>query len=283
MQYVDGEWVKDLSGVHGAEVHLYALWDIPAYPLHFAIEDASKGFGFLSATAEGQEVSSGTMLPKGTEVRLEATPESGYTVAKWSGADAVPSDARVVTISLMEETTVKVSFRPIQHAVHFAVVGGENGKLSATVDGHSISDGTLVNEGSTVEFKAEPNAGFVVDSWNGVSASTVEIKSAQLVVKSESTVTVSFKRAPAALGVESSLLSQVEAFPNPFEDRLEVVNALNLCRAQLLTVEGHAVLTLHNGGTSILRLNTKGLPSGVYFLRCEDAQGGVRTLRVVKQ
>ena len=283
VQYVDGEWVKDLSGVHGAEVHLYALWDIPAYPLHFAVEDASKGFGFLSATAEGQEVSSGTMLPKGTEVRLEATPESGYTVATWSGADAVPSDARVVVISLMEETAVKVSFIPIQHAVHFAVVGGENGKLSATVDGHSISDGTLVNEGATVEFKAEPNTGFVVDSWNGVSASTVEIKSAQLVVKSESTVTVSFKRAPAALGVESSLLSQVEAFPNPFEDRLEVVNALNLCRAQLLTVEGHAVLTLQNEGSSVLRLNTQGLPSGVYFLRCEDAQGDVKILRVVKQ
>ena len=79
------------------------------------------------------------------------------------------------------------------------------------------------------------------------------------------------------------MLSQVEAFPNPFEDRLEVVNALNLCRAQLLTVEGHAVLTLQNEGSSVLRLNTQGLPSGVYFLRCEDAQGDVKILRVVKQ
>ena len=188
-----------------------------------------------------------------------------------------------VVLTLDREATVQVSFKQIKHAVHFSVAGEPNGTLTATVDGSPIADGDQVREGAEVQFVAAPNAGFLVDEWTGVTPSAGDRGMATLEVKGEVAVTVSFKPEEKKSGVESALLAGIETLPNPFMSTLTIVNASNLYRVQLLSVEGRVIRTVAHDGAETLKLDTKDLPAGLYLLRCEDAHGGVRTLRVVRE
>ena len=279
-RYTDGDWVKDLSSVNGDTVHLYAVWAIQRVAVYFSV--AGEPSGTLTATVDGNTITSGALLPFGTQVVLTAKPNAGYDVEGWLGVNANPVNAEEVVLTLDREATVQVSFRQIKHAVHFSVAGEPNGTLTATVDGKPIADGDLVREGAEVQFVAEPKAGFLVDAWTGVTPSADNRNRAKLEVKGEVTVTVSFKP-EKKLGVESALLASIETLPNPFTSTLRISNASNLYRVQLLSVEGRVIRTVAHDGAETLKLDTKDLPAGLYLLRCEDAHGGVRTLRVVRE
>ena len=280
-RYTDGDWVKDLSSVNGDTVRLYAVWEIQRVAVHFSV--AGEPSGTLTATVDGKPIASGALLPLGMQVVLTAKPHTGYTVEGWVGVNADPVNAVEVVLTLDKETTIQVSFKQRQHAVHFSVAGAPNGTLTATVDGSPIADGDQVREGAEVQFVAAPKAGFLVDEWTGVTPGADNRNRAKLEVKGEVTVTVSFKPEEKQSGVESALLAGIEALPNPFTSTLKIVNASNLYRVQLLSAEGRVIRTVAHDGAETLKLDTKDLPAGLYLLRCEDAHGGVRTLRVVRE
>lgn len=280
-RYTDGDWVKNLSSVNGDTVRLYAVWAIQQVVVYFSV--VGEPSGTLTATVDGKPIASGALLPFGTQVVLTAKPNAGYDVEGWLGVNANPVNAEEVVFTLDREATVQVSFRQIKHAVHFSVAGEPNGTLMATVDGSLIADGDQVREGAEVQFVAEPKVGFLVDAWTGVTPDAADRDKAKLEVKGEVTVTVSFKPEEKKSGVESALLASIEMLPNPFTSTLTIVNASNLYRVQLLSVEGRVIRTVAHDGAETLKLDTKDLPAGLYLLRCEDAHGGVRTLRVVRE
>ena len=88
---------------------------------------------------------------------------------------------------------------PTQYSVIFA--HDDNGTLGATVDGTAITSGNRIAVGSTVEFTAKPNAGYIVEKWKitggAIEAGTGKDGSdrAKIKVTSEVTVRVSFKTA----------------------------------------------------------------------------------------
>lgn len=280
-RYTDGDWVKNLSSVNGDTVRLYAVWAIQRVAIYFSV--AGEPSGTLTATVDGNTITSGALLSFGTQVVLTAKPNDGYDVEGWVGVNADPVNAEEVVLTLDREATVQVSFKQVKHAVHFSVAGEPNGTLTATVDGSPIADGDQVREGAEVQFVAAPNAGFLVDEWTGVTPSAGDRGMATLEVKGEVAVTVSFKPEEKKSGVESALLAGIETLPNPFMSTLTIVNASNLYRVQLLSVEGRVIRTVAHDGAETLKLDTKDLPAGLYLLRCEDAHGGVRTLRVVRE
>ncbi len=87
-------------------------------------------------------------------------------------------------------------FAPDSFAVTFTA--GNNGTVTAKVDGKAIKSGDKVESGKTVVFTTAPSSSYTVDSWSGDNGSEVE-KTADntysLVVDGAKTVSVSFKSA----------------------------------------------------------------------------------------
>lgn len=89
-----------------------------------------------------------------------------------------------------------------KHTVTFNVAG-EGGTLKATVDGSEISPGNNVEQGKSVTFTAEPNAGWQVAGWTGVTATPPNSKTVTLSnVTGAANVTVKFKFADKTYTVD---------------------------------------------------------------------------------
>ncbi len=81
--------------------------------------------------------------------------------------------------------------------------------------------------------------------------------------------------------VESELLSQVQVFPNPTRGLLSLQNAEHVELIYLYTSAGQLVQHLRVGVEETGLLDLRNLPSGIYILRLQAADG-IRLLRVVK-
>ena len=82
--------------------------------------------------------------------------------------------------------------------------------------------------------------------------------------------------------LNSCLLQGVEVMPNPVNAELHLVHAQSLRRYTLFNALGLPVLMGEHDGGETITLQVSALPTGVYFIRLEAADGR-RTLRVVKQ
>ena len=83
--------------------------------------------------------------------------------------------------------------------------------------------------------------------------------------------------------VESSLLAEVAAYPNPCQSTLNLRNVANLADRCVVNALGQVMLALHHSGTGVLQIPVEPLPAGVYFLQLTDTRGGVRILRFTKR
>ncbi len=162
--------------------------------------------GELTAKAGGKQIQSGETLTKGTEVDFTASPKSGYTVAKWtvtggklvSGTGADESTTAKVKVSA--KTNVKVSFKIQQFPIE--MTHGDNGTLTATLYGNTLTSGSKVDLGKTVTFTATPNDTFKVGEWT-VSGGELESgtgkdgsETAKVKITAETKVNVTFEPIP---------------------------------------------------------------------------------------
>ena len=96
-----------------------------------------------------------------------------------------------------------------EYTVTFSV-DGENGELTAAVDGKAITSSARVREGKTVKFTAKAKAGYAVNTWTiaggAFEADTGKDGSdtASVKVSANITVKVSFKAAPPVPSVQQS-------------------------------------------------------------------------------
>lgn len=109
--YSDGEEVMNLTLDNGAQLRLYALWDIPQYELTFGVAAGSEARGTLVATVGNATVESGTKCDAGSAVRFEAKPKEGFEVEGWQGVNASSTGSSVVTLILESNAKVSVSFK----------------------------------------------------------------------------------------------------------------------------------------------------------------------------
>ena len=89
-----------------------------------------------------------------------------------------------------------------KHTVNFDVAG-KGGTLKATVDGSEINTGNNVEQGKSVTFTADPNDGWQVAGWTGVTATPPNSKTVTLSnVTGAANVTVKFKFADKTYTVD---------------------------------------------------------------------------------
>ena len=138
---------------------------IPTYRVYFEVED---GHGWIKAKADGREATdiSPITVEEGKTVTFMAEPEGDYRVNEWKVYGVVKDNKTdTYTHTITQDVTVKVSFkRIVRYRVKFDVNGGK-GYLRAKVDGKSINSWNEVEEGKTIIFTAEPDAGYKVKEW----------------------------------------------------------------------------------------------------------------------
>ena len=165
-----------------------------------------------------------------------------------------------------------------EYPVTFNTVNG-NGTLSATVDGTATTTGAQVQKGKNVIFIAEPTVGFKVKEWklNGVAVDNSTTTYTLANVTGIATVMVEFE---LATGVENSFATNIQIYPNPFTDAVNITGAEN-SMLQVMDVAGTKVFKQKiRGNNEIIHL--KKLSPGIYFIQIEkDKQ--VKHVKIVKK
>ena len=131
--------------------------------------------GSISATVDGNSISSGDSIVGDTFVTFTASPVSptGYTFAGWTVNGAASEETtESLTLPITENTVVKASYTQdvVRYTVTYDVIG-ENGTLSAPA---IAADGKAA-AGSRVVFTATPADGYRVAGWYSDAAGTTPI------------------------------------------------------------------------------------------------------------
>ena len=124
-------------------------------------------------------------ISKGTVLRAQATPDTGWNVSHWivtdkdgtkltAGTDYTTDTVTVFNDTLLihpkQDITIRVEFSNSLNKVTFSA--GEGGTISATVGSQVLSSPAEVATGSSIVFTAVPNENYVVDYWTVTEGST---------------------------------------------------------------------------------------------------------------
>ena len=192
-QYSDQQLVSNLTTTANGTVNLYAVWKINTYTVDYRV---AGGQGKIQADSHTPTTSSSVSVAHGDSVTFTAHPDNGWEVDSWTGATANTPNTTATLSGVTGDKTVTVTFKKT-YTVTFKVDGG-HGSLKGEYNG---SDKTApgggqetftVLDGRSVTFTAQPNGGYEVDSWTGVTA-TPPNTTATLTVTADTTVTVKFK------------------------------------------------------------------------------------------
>ncbi len=136
-------------------------------------------------------------------VTVQAVPETGYKVVKWTGTDDDQSTAMVNRVTMTRDRQVTVAFGPAaKYAFQVVVRPSQDGQIHGTVkaerldpDGepNDITESSLY-DGTLIRLTATPDSGYELRSWSGTDrdASTALVNTASI-EGADLTVTVEFE------------------------------------------------------------------------------------------
>jgi len=142
----------------------------------------------LTASVSG---GNGTVSPTsgtydgGTTVTLAAAAASGYQVASWSGTSDDSATTTTNTVIMNADKTVSVTFESIPAAQYTLTVQVE-GQGSA-----SPANGSVYDDGTTVDLTATPEAHWMFDGWSGNVADT-DASSTTIFMDADQSITAVF-------------------------------------------------------------------------------------------
>ena len=117
-----------------------------------------RGGGTVTSSPEGISCSEGKCraeFPRGTRVRLNATPEDGMVLSKWRGACG---GSRGCKVTLKRPKTVRANFKA-PRLIPLSVYVRGKGTVTSTPEGISCSEGKCRGafpRGTVVKLHAEP-------------------------------------------------------------------------------------------------------------------------------
>jgi len=254
---------------------------LETYPVTYASLDEN---GSLDAKVDGSTINSGDEVYEGAEVVFTATPNDGYQIKEWTLNGDVLAGYQELTYtisSLNENAEVNVAFeeRPT-YTVTFATAS-DNGEISASVNGEDISSGQEVEEGVQVIFTASPFNGYQVKEWV-LDGTPLEDNTENTYVVSELlssvNVTVDFE---VITNVNSSMMSKVKAYPNPFNSSIRLSNVEDVKYVEFTNIVGQQVMKVKV--TNDNKISTGELSKGVYIVTFHGENGERLIERMIKE
>lgn len=217
----------------------------------------------LTSSAEG--------IVKVDGVNIEAV--SAGTAEITATSEASPNIKHSVTVTVKGE----------QYSITFSQPS--NGKLEVKMGENPITSGSSVGLNTEITVVATPDAGYKLSK---LTIGDTEYKESPQSVKVTKDLSISAhfeadEAEPAPSAVESDQLAGVTVGPNPTEGQVQVRGAERVARYAVLNATGQVFMSLPHSGESCVTIDLGALPSGMYLLRLEAADGSGKTLRVVKQ
>ncbi|UTC46514.1 leucine-rich repeat protein [Treponema vincentii] len=191
------------------------------YTVIFGVKDDTGGT--LTATANGNPLTSGKKVPYGTIVTFTAVPENteNYTVGSWTGISA-GAGAATTEMLITRDSEVSVEFikkpanggsthpstpsqpqtpNPSEQTqectLTFNVKNNIGGTLTATAGSKTLTSNEKVKAGTKVRFTANPKSadGYTIGAWTGIDAAA-GTGAVELIITQDVAVTVAFVKNP---------------------------------------------------------------------------------------
>ena len=240
----------------------------------FAVNFSAGEGGSIAAAAGENEVKNADLIEYGAALTFTATPNEGYEVESWTVNGVTETSSELTkTVTVTAATTVSVTFKKQQFAVHFSA--GEGGTLTATVDGAAIETGAMVEVGKEVIFTAAVTQdNYQIESWslNGKTITeTVEGKEVNfagttytLKVEAAAEVKVAFKD---HTGLETLTSAEtLTVYPNPASNVLHIAGLAPAAEVRLVSLSGQVVATAQADEAGCVTFDVATLPEGDYLL-----------------
>lgn len=160
---------------------------VRVYPVNILESD----HGSIKATLEdGSEIKSGDIVDEGTVITFTAEPDIYYDFDCWT-EDVAEQTETQFELTVSKAITVGAAFKPRYAKVNIATV--QNGKITVkTAQGKVVTNGSLVQEGTTIICTATPAAHCDLSAW-GADAKGKTGTKIKLLVTKEMKISASFK------------------------------------------------------------------------------------------
>lgn len=218
----------------------------------------------ITATAlpsAGGSVTGDGIYPRGGNVTLTATAQSGYVFVNWTEAAAVISANVQYSFIANQSRTLVANFLPV-----YSIVTGVSPEAGGTVSG-----GGDFQQGSQATVTAQPTSGFIFSGWleNGTSVS--DSANYTFTVTSNRSLTAHFVATPppntpqnispanGATGVPTQVTLQASNFSNPYAGHTHAASQW------IVTQVDSGAVVLDSGETSASTNRTAALEPGTLY------------------
>ena len=197
----------------------------------------------------GTVAGSGTYY-KGASVRISATENDGYVFSKWNDDDrhnprtvVVNADA-TYTATFVDATTVQL----------YTITVRANNDTYGTVEG-----GGRYAEGTIITISATANNGYEFTEWNDHNTDNPR----EIEVTANATYIATFNVAGA---VEEMVVTEIDIYPNPASDVLNITSSENISRIEIISSTGR-IIVQQDVNSDYATFNVSDLSNGMYFVR----------------
>ena len=251
-QWWDGNTRQERNYVLTAPVTIDAEFEeiVPEYLLTIY---QSQG-GTVSASIEGEDAPTGSMVPEGSMVALKAEAHTGYVFEKWWDGDTLAERMVEMTRPLY----VQASFLKVgPELFEVTIAQAANGSIQVMCEGEEVSSGDLLPEGSTLQLAALADEGYEFEAW--WDGETESERSYVL----NAPVEISATFVPE-VSLEGNALSIV-LWPNP-SDGFFYVETVAGVQAFVFSPEGRLVYRQDWKESGRKTIDLRGRNAGVYYL-----------------
>ena len=233
----------------------------------FKVEKTHEGEGTLTITGfENLEV-----VPYGTELTVEATPDAGYELKELKANDVD------IKATMKFKVTAATTVTAVFGLKTFKVEEKKEGKGTLTITGFGNLE--VVPYGTELTVEATPDAGYELKE---LKANDVDIKATmKFKVTAATTVTAVFEKKQGN-AVEDTVLANITVAPNPFSAQLRILNPEGIILRYELVNQMGAVLRSGVINSHEEVVDTEALPAGLYFVRLMGQGNTRKTIKLSK-
>jgi len=238
-------WTADLTGV---SIPQGGTADIGAYEFGSGGTTTSYTLSVSGTNGAVTRTPNQTSYTAGQTVTLQATANSGYTFAGWSGA--LTGSTNPATVVMDSNKSITANFTANTATGYTLSVSGTNGTVTRTPNKTSYASG------ETVSLQATANSGYTFSGWSGALSGTAN--PASLVMNANKSVTANFTATNTGGGTTTKALGNATVFSS-------VATTFNRRAVPYTMPEAgqlQSVSIYHNGGSGQMILGVYSDSSG---------------------
>ena len=235
------------------------------YTLTLVVSPANAG----TVTGEGE-------YEAAEQVTIKASPAEGFVFTGWTGNVAEPLDATTTFTMPAEDATVTANFEPEQPET-FTVTFTVKSNTQEPIEDAEIS---VDSEVITTNSNGEASTSLANGSYTySVTATGYEEHSGNFSV---SGANKSIAITLVAVGNNVELLSNVEIYPNPFDQKIVIKGIEGVQRIAITNVAGQLIKNIKIANQTEITIGTGNINAGTYIVTLYYTNGEMQNRKIVK-